>query len=180
VVSQHKTLMRFYSLDEGFKSSSYLTETLLDPQLGHAFESNKTAFNKAYNVEKELWTWYEAPENRLRLARFGAGMSGVKNVSSPDAILTGSILLRNFCTSLSHLETSDWQGTAGESFLRARWLSMSEAVSARSPCCSLSITQISASLSRTASLSWAMQSRYVYLIQLPRQKYGVFLRLTIN
>jgi hypothetical protein len=96
--------MRFFSLDEGFKSSSYLTETLLDPQLGHAFESNKTAFNKAYNVKEELWTWYEAPENRLRLARFGAGMSSVKNVASPDAILTGSILLRDFCTSLSHLE----------------------------------------------------------------------------
>jgi hypothetical protein len=155
--------MRFYSLDEGFKSSSYLTETLLDPQLGHAFESNKTAFNKAHNVEEELWTWYEAPENRLRLARFGAGMSGIKNMASHDAILAGSILLRDFFTPLSHLETSDWQGTAGESFLKARWLSMSEAVLARSPCCSLSITQISTSLSRTASPSWAMQSRYVYL-----------------
>ncbi|KAH9993364.1 S-adenosyl-L-methionine-dependent methyltransferase [Russula vinacea] len=76
-------------LDEGFKSSSYLTETLLDPQLGHAYESNKTAFNKAHNVEEELWTWYEAPENRLRLARFGAGMSGVNNMASHDAILAG-------------------------------------------------------------------------------------------
>ena len=96
--------MRFYSLDEGFKCSSYLTETLLDPQLGHAYESNKTAFNKTFNVEEDMWTWYETPDNRLRLARFGAGMSGVKNMSSPDAILAGSILLREFCTSLSHLK----------------------------------------------------------------------------
>jgi hypothetical protein len=155
--------MRFYSLDEGFKSSSYLTETLLDPQLGHAYESNKTAFNKAHNVEEELWTWYEAPENRLRLARFGAGMSGVNNMASHDAILAGSILLHDFWTSPSHLGTSNRQDTGGESSLRARWLSMSEAVSARRPCCSPTITHISASSSKTATLSWGMQLRYVYL-----------------
>ena len=92
-----QTLMRFFSLDEGFKSSSYLTETLLDPELGHAYEPNKAAFNKAYNVEEGLWTWYEAPENRLQLVRFGAGMDGIRNMSSPDAILGGSSLLRGFC-----------------------------------------------------------------------------------
>ena len=37
--------MRLHSLDEGFKGSSYLTMTLfLDPELGHAYEANKTAF----------------------------------------------------------------------------------------------------------------------------------------
>lgn len=76
-----------------------MTETLLDPELGHAYESNKAAFNKAYNVEEDLWTWYEAPENRLHLVRFAAGMKGVQNLSSPDAILGGSVLLRGFFTS---------------------------------------------------------------------------------
>ncbi len=66
------------SLDEGFKSSSYLTETLLDPELGHSYESNKTAFNKAHNTKEDLWTWFEAPGNRLRLARFGTAMNGVE------------------------------------------------------------------------------------------------------
>jgi hypothetical protein len=67
---------RFHSLNEGFKASrpSYLTETLLDPELGHVYEANKTAFNKALNVKEDLWTWFEAPDNRLRLARFGAGI----------------------------------------------------------------------------------------------------------
>src|SRR5260370_17433316 len=87
------------SLDDGFKSCSYLTETLLDPELGHAYESNKTAFNKAYNVEGALWTWYDAPDNRLRLARFGAGMNGVKDITSPATILGSSILLRVFLPS---------------------------------------------------------------------------------
>ena len=94
--------MRVNSLDEGFKSSSYLTETLLDPELGHAYEANKTAFNKAHNVKEDMWTWLEAPDNRLRLARFGAGMNGVKNMTPPEAILEGSVTLGSFCTPSHH------------------------------------------------------------------------------
>jgi hypothetical protein len=88
--------MRFHSLDEGFKGSSYLTETLLDPEFGHAYEANKAAFNKAHNVKEDLWKWLEAPDNRLRLARFGAGMNGVKNMTPPESILEGSVTLRGF------------------------------------------------------------------------------------
>lgn len=86
-------LICFNRLDEGFKSSSYLTEILLDPELGHAYESNKTAFNKAHSVKENMWTWFERPENRLRLARLGAGMNGVKNASHANSILEGSVTL---------------------------------------------------------------------------------------
>ncbi|KAH9993417.1 hypothetical protein BJV77DRAFT_366374 [Russula vinacea] len=78
-----------FILDLGFKSSSYLTETLLDPEFGHAYEPNKTAFNKAYNVSEGLWSWLERPENRLNLIRFGAAMNGSKNASPANAILKG-------------------------------------------------------------------------------------------
>ena len=74
-------LIYFYRFNEGFKSSSYLTETLLDPELGHAYESNKSAFNKAHNVKEDMWTWLEHPGNSLRLAQFGAGMTSLKNTS---------------------------------------------------------------------------------------------------
>ena len=84
------------SLDEGFKSSGYLAETILDPELGHASETNKTAFNKAHNTDDDMWSWLERPDNRLRLARFGAAMDGVKNMSTADAILEGSVILRRF------------------------------------------------------------------------------------
>ena len=157
--------MRFYGLDEGFKSASYLTETLLDPEFGHSYEPNKCSFNKAYNVQEDVWTWFEAPDNKLRLCRFGAGMDGLTNMSPHDAILAGLILLYDFRTSPPHLEISNWQGTPGVSSLRTRWLSMSEAGLARSHWCSLSITHISASLCRTASPWWVMQSRYVCLIR---------------
>ncbi len=86
-------LMRFYSLDEDFKSSSYLTEALLDPELGHAFEPNKTAFNKAYNVKEDIWNWFEHPDNRLHLIRFGVAMDGLKNASPANAILEGLVML---------------------------------------------------------------------------------------
>jgi hypothetical protein len=90
-------------LDEGFKVSSYLTEALLDPEFGHAFESNKTAFNKAYNVKEDLWTFFEAPGNKLRLTRFGAAMNGVKNTVPVEGILEGSSRLRGFCTPSCHV-----------------------------------------------------------------------------
>jgi hypothetical protein len=101
--------MRFYSLDMAFKSSSYLTETLLDPELGHACEPNKAAFNRAYNVKEVLWSWFERPENRLHLVRFGAAMNGSKNASPANAILEGSVTLR--CTHFtppSHLRNIEF------------------------------------------------------------------------
>jgi len=76
-------------LDEGFKTSSYMTETLLDPQTGHASDANNAAFNKAYNTDKVIWHWWELPENKLRIARFGAGMGSVSRMSPPEALLEG-------------------------------------------------------------------------------------------
>ncbi|KAH9024031.1 S-adenosyl-L-methionine-dependent methyltransferase [Lactarius deliciosus] len=76
-------------LDEAFKSSSYLTETLLDPELGNASEPTKTALNKAFGFEGDMWSWFESPNNRLRLARFGSAMINVTNMTPEDAILEG-------------------------------------------------------------------------------------------
>ena len=84
-----------YRLDECFKSSSYLTETLLDPELGHANEANKAAFNKAHNTEEDLWGWLERPDQRLRLVRFGAAMTSV-SLTFSNAILEGSVMFRGF------------------------------------------------------------------------------------
>ena len=96
-------LMHFNSCDEGFKSSSYLTEVLLDPELGHAYEPNKTAFNRAHNTKEPLWSWLEHPDNRSHLVRLGAGMNGLKNISSANTILGGLVTLCCIhCNSLSH------------------------------------------------------------------------------
>ena len=36
-----------------------------------------------------MWSWLERPDNRLRLARFGAAMTGLRNMTRQDALLTG-------------------------------------------------------------------------------------------
>ena len=77
------------SLDEGFKTSSYLTETLLDPEFGHATEPTKAALNKAFRFEGDIWNWFEGPDNRLRLARFCAAMAGLRNMAQENVILDG-------------------------------------------------------------------------------------------
>ena len=88
----------------GFKSSSYLTETLLDPELGHAYESNKTSFNTAHNTKEDLWNWLERPDNRLRLTQFGVAMNGIRNTTPVNAILEGLLMLCIiYCASPSHL-----------------------------------------------------------------------------
>ncbi|KAH9024027.1 S-adenosyl-L-methionine-dependent methyltransferase [Lactarius deliciosus] len=76
-------------LDDTFKSSSYLTETLLDPEFGHATEPTKTALNKAFGFEGDMWDWIESINNRLRHARFGDAMINMTNMTPEDAILEG-------------------------------------------------------------------------------------------
>jgi hypothetical protein len=119
------------SLDEAFKSSSYLTETLLDPEFGHASEANKAAFNRAHNIGEDMWSWFERPDNKLRLARFGASMEGVRNTISADSILEGSVIARSFEGRYVTQIYSHWQGTPGRASPKAHLLSMLEAALAR-------------------------------------------------
>ncbi|KAI0278946.1 S-adenosyl-L-methionine-dependent methyltransferase, partial [Russula aff. rugulosa BPL654] len=83
------TSMMEFNCDEGFKSASQLIEVLLDPELGHACEPNKTAFNRAHDTKEVIWSWLEHPDNRSYLLRFGAAMNGLKNISPANAILEG-------------------------------------------------------------------------------------------
>ncbi|KAH9054228.1 S-adenosyl-L-methionine-dependent methyltransferase [Lactarius vividus] len=76
-------------LDDAFKSSSYLTETLLDPEFGHAIEPTKTALNKTFGFEGDLWDWIESRDNKLRHARYGDAMINMTNMTPEDTILEG-------------------------------------------------------------------------------------------
>ena len=95
-------LVHSNSSDECFKSAGHLPEVLLDPELGHAYEPNRTAFSRAHNTKDVMWSWYEHPDNRSYLVRFGAAMNGLKNASSANAILEGWVTLR-YIRSPSHL-----------------------------------------------------------------------------
>ncbi|KAI0049517.1 S-adenosyl-L-methionine-dependent methyltransferase, partial [Auriscalpium vulgare] len=76
-------------LDEAFKSSSYLTETMLDPETAFSETTEKASFKKAFNTDDDMWQFFEKPGNEFRLARFGSAMDGVKNMTPPNAILEG-------------------------------------------------------------------------------------------
>jgi len=107
--------VHFNSTDEAFKSSSHLTEALLDPELGHAYEPNKAAFNRAHNTKEVMWSWFEHPDNRSQLVRFGAAMNGMKNASPANTILEGLVTLRCIhCIPPSHLWKIKFVGYAWE------------------------------------------------------------------
>lgn len=54
---------RDFTLVEGFKNSSYLTVTLLGPELGDAVKSIKVSFNKAYNCKDDVSIQAADPEH---------------------------------------------------------------------------------------------------------------------
>ncbi|KAI9443140.1 O-methyltransferase [Lactarius indigo] len=66
-----------------------LTIDTFDLEFGHATEPTKKALNKALSIEGDMWNWFEGPDNGLRLARFGASMTGLRNMIPQDALLDG-------------------------------------------------------------------------------------------
>jgi hypothetical protein len=78
-----------------------------------------------------MWGWLERPDNRWRLARFGAAMNGLKNATPANAVLEGLVTVLHLLHAIiSPLNYRFLQGTAGSTSRRARWLSMSGVVSA--------------------------------------------------
>ncbi|EIM80621.1 S-adenosyl-L-methionine-dependent methyltransferase [Stereum hirsutum FP-91666 SS1] len=75
--------------DDIFKSSSCLTDMLLDPKLANSDEPTQTPFNLAFQTSLGIFPWFELPENAQRLQRFGLGMEGGKAMFNPKAVLQG-------------------------------------------------------------------------------------------
>ncbi|KAJ7815989.1 O-methyltransferase [Mycena olivaceomarginata] len=75
--------------DEGFKSSAYMTDALLDPATASSQEPTVTPFSRTFSTDAPLFAWYESPENKDRLARFGIGQARTTKLYPPDAILLG-------------------------------------------------------------------------------------------
>jgi hypothetical protein len=98
-------LVHLNSSDEGFKSASHLPEALLDPEIGHAYEPNNTAFNRAHNTKEAFWSWLEHPDNRSHLVRFEVAMNGMRNLFPANTILEGLFMLCSiYCVPPSYLQ----------------------------------------------------------------------------
>ncbi|KZV95393.1 S-adenosyl-L-methionine-dependent methyltransferase, partial [Exidia glandulosa HHB12029] len=66
------------TLDEYFKASSYLTETMLDPVTAKSDSTTQAAMNVAMRTSDDYWTFIDKPENAYRLRRFGVAMQGAR------------------------------------------------------------------------------------------------------
>ncbi|KAJ7159946.1 O-methyltransferase [Mycena crocata] len=75
--------------DEGFKSSAYMTDVMLDPNTAFSQDPTDTAFSQAFATKAPIFTWYETPENHHRLVRFEVGQMGSNKIDPPESILLG-------------------------------------------------------------------------------------------
>lgn len=63
------------------KASAYLPDALVDSDMAHSGEANRTAFNLAMQTDLSYFSWLERPENAYQRKRFGRAMT-----SMPDAV----------------------------------------------------------------------------------------------
>ncbi|KAF7368126.1 hypothetical protein MSAN_00878900 [Mycena sanguinolenta] len=74
--------VEFFS-DDIFKSSAWLTDTLLEQKDG------VLPFNKAFGTEEPVFVYMQREENTYRRLRLGIGMQGMSQTEAPDVIFTG-------------------------------------------------------------------------------------------
>jgi hypothetical protein len=78
-----------FSTDDQFKSSAYLLEELTDPIFSKNEDPSHTAFNKAFQTDLPIFTWFEQPGNESRLRRFGIVFESGNRLYPANAILEG-------------------------------------------------------------------------------------------
>ncbi|KAF8181637.1 S-adenosyl-L-methionine-dependent methyltransferase [Pholiota molesta] len=75
--------------DDQFKTSAYLLEALTDPIFSKNEDPSHTAFNKAFQTDLPIFTWFEQPGNESRLRRFGIVFELGNRLYPANAILKG-------------------------------------------------------------------------------------------
>ncbi|KAA1468506.1 O-methyltransferase [Dentipellis sp. KUC8613] len=75
--------------DDAFKASAYLSDVLTDPATSHSYEANKTAHSRAFNINLDMFSWFETPGNEYRATRFGHAMNGSRASMPANAIVEG-------------------------------------------------------------------------------------------
>ncbi|KAL0960206.1 hypothetical protein HGRIS_011839 [Hohenbuehelia grisea] len=76
---------------EAFKSTSFVTDFIKDPM------GFKAPFNMAVRDSKDVFAWYQLPENRWRGARFSVAMHGIGEMRFPPEL---------------HVKAFDWNSLA--------------------------------------------------------------------
>ncbi|KAJ7196313.1 O-methyltransferase [Mycena haematopus] len=75
-------LVEFLS-EEAFKASAYMTETMLDPA------GPPTGHMRAFRTDGSMFQWFEDPNNKKRLTRFGIAMKGTATEEPAETLFRG-------------------------------------------------------------------------------------------
>ncbi|KAJ6505369.1 O-methyltransferase [Mycena sanguinolenta] len=75
-------LVEFLS-EEAFKAAAYMTETMLDPA------GPRTGHMRAFRTDGNMFQWFEQPENKNRLRRFGSAMRGTATEEPAETLFRG-------------------------------------------------------------------------------------------
>ncbi len=70
------------------KGGSYLYETLTETHSAFSGDPAHCPTTRSVNSPKALWDYYEEPDQKYRLYRFGVAMEGVKNME-PEGLALG-------------------------------------------------------------------------------------------
>ena len=98
------------SVDEMFKAAPSTIDNLVNPETALSEEPNQAPFNTHFGTQLSLFEWYELPENKHRLERFGLAMDAGRNVMPPDLIMRGMRSKYIICASSEWIsfEGFDW------------------------------------------------------------------------
>jgi len=66
--------------DESMKGSSYLYEVLTEPKSASSDDPESCATTRSLGSSKALWDYFEQPDQKYRLYRFGVAMEGAKSI----------------------------------------------------------------------------------------------------
>jgi len=76
-------------LDDAFKASAYLWETVSDPKTAKSGEATETAFSRAVGNGRAYWDFIGQPENAYKQRRFDIGMRGTQMFATAAPIIAG-------------------------------------------------------------------------------------------
>ncbi|KAJ6564901.1 S-adenosyl-L-methionine-dependent methyltransferase, partial [Mycena vulgaris] len=72
------------SVENCFRSSAYLADTIMAPKAGIV------PYNRAFNTDQPMYYWLQRSENAYKLKRFGLGMKGTASSEPADTIFQGA------------------------------------------------------------------------------------------
>ncbi|KAJ7591566.1 hypothetical protein C8J56DRAFT_1047774 [Mycena floridula] len=79
--------------NDATKATSVLLENMIDPRTAFSDRSNLTPFQRTFQTDRQMYEFYELPEQAYRRRRFGTAMTGLATLQR-ESVLKGIGLVR--------------------------------------------------------------------------------------